>query len=125
MRNNMPITFESPDTYENYLQYHREYMRQWRSKHLERSRKTDRVNQHKRPKDERYRCRYLYNSAVRSGRIKKPTACSRCGTTERITAHHADYTKPLEFIGLCYVCHGIISRRRKYIEDKACRTVQD
>lgn len=28
-----------------------------------------------------------------------------CGTTENIHAHHPDYNKPLETVGLCDPCH--------------------
>lgn len=42
--------------------------------------------------------------AVKSGRVTK-LPCQSCGATERIEAHHEDYTKPLEIIWLCRVCH--------------------
>jgi hypothetical protein len=31
--------------------------------------------------------------------------CSVCGSTEKLHRHHHDYSKPLEVITLCQVCH--------------------
>ena len=44
------------------------------------------------------------NIAVRWGRIKKQP-CSNCGSTENLHAHHEDYSKPLDVIWLCCLCH--------------------
>lgn len=47
-------------------------------------------------------------SALRSGRLVRPEACSLCGETGRkIHAHHEDYRKPFEVEWLCSKCHGI------------------
>jgi len=52
------------------------------------------------------RCRSKLNRAVLSGKILKPSNCSECGKMRKISAHHADYNKPLEVRWLCYACHG-------------------
>lgn len=43
--------------------------------------------------------------AVKTGKLVKPTVCSRCPETNRIEGHHPDYSKPLEVIWLCDPCH--------------------
>lgn len=56
--------------------------------------------------------RSLLLSAVRCGRIVKPSACEDCGgRDERIEAHHDDYSKPLQVHWLCTLCHGKRHRR--------------
>jgi hypothetical protein len=48
------------------------------------------------------RLRYL----IRSGRVLKPTACSKCRkTTLDVDGHHPDYTKPEVVVWLCRSCH--------------------
>jgi ribosomal protein S27AE len=56
--------------------------------------------------DDRVLARRQVHNALRSGRIVRPTACSRCGLETRITAHHPDYTRPLDVVWLCYQCHA-------------------
>lgn len=42
--------------------------------------------------------------AVRAGRlVRKP--CEVCESTERVEAHHHDYSKPLDVQWLCFFCH--------------------
>jgi hypothetical protein len=52
--------------------------------------------------------RQLLGRAVKKGQIIKPKNCSKCGLEGRIHGHHPDYTKPLEVIWLCTLCHGAI-----------------
>lgn len=49
--------------------------------------------------------------AIRSGKIPRPERCAACAERTRLHAHHDDYTKPLEVIFLCPVCHK--ERHRK------------
>lgn len=44
--------------------------------------------------------------AVRSGKIKKPDHCSKCGVKCNPEGHHLDYNKPLNVIWLCPSCHA-------------------
>jgi hypothetical protein len=62
----------------------------------------------KTPKD---RCRTLFNRAVVSGRLVRPSKCSGCGAAGRIHGHHHDYRKPYDVEWLCSGCHG--KRHRK------------
>lgn len=42
--------------------------------------------------------------ALRNGQLVRQ-ACERCGATERIHAHHEDYSRPLDVTWLCDSCH--------------------
>ncbi len=67
----------------------------------------------RRKNDPHVRVREKLAGAVRHGRIKKPTICSKCLRElgkRFIQAHHKDYTKPLEVLWLCASCHGLEHR---------------
>lgn len=49
----------------------------------------------------------LLNASLKEGRLVKPIGCSRCGEIRRLSAHHEDYTKPLEVLWLCSSCHKL------------------
>lgn len=49
--------------------------------------------------------RYLLNATLKKGKIKRPTKCSACKQKKKLDAHHEDYTKPLEVIWMCRLCH--------------------
>lgn len=60
-------------------------------------------------------------AALRAGVIERPHTCSGCGcsdTEHRIEAHHHDYTKPLDVIWLCTLCHRRMDARRREVEGK-------
>jgi hypothetical protein len=56
------------------------------------------------------KARRIAKEAVRTGRLEKPSDCSRCGAENveprLLQAHHPDYSKPLEVEWLCSMCHG-------------------
>lgn len=54
---------------------------------------------------EKYAAHTLVNNAVRSGKIAKPNNCDRCGVESRLHGHHKDYSKALEVMWLCPLCH--------------------
>ena len=54
--------------------------------------------------------------ALKAGRLTRPHTCSGCGCTDtehRIEAHHADYSRPLDVIWLCPMCHRRIDAVRR------------
>jgi hypothetical protein len=75
------------------LKCHNSYMRKNRKKHSE---LTD-IQRFK------ANCRSYLNTYIKRGVIKKQP-CSVC-SNPIVEAHHEDYSKPLDIIWLCKVCH--------------------
>jgi len=48
--------------------------------------------------------------AVGKGELIKPTRCQICTRESRVEAHHADYSKPLDVLWVCVVCHRNIHK---------------
>jgi ribosomal protein S27AE len=65
-----------------------------------------RMRRYRKEYPERYAAHRTLNHAVRDGKIIKPETCERCGLTERLHGHHADYSRPLEVEWLCAKCHS-------------------
>jgi len=84
----------------------REYMRRARLANPEKFRQRDQIASGTREKDYRVKTRSILNNAIRRGILHRPIKCPRCSRETKITAHHPDYTKPLEVQWLCYECHG-------------------
>lgn len=51
--------------------------------------------------------------AVKTGKIIRPTKCSKCGYEGRIDGHHHDYSKPYDVTWLCASCHRIIHNEER------------
>ena len=75
----------------------RRFLKRYRQIHPSRPRKVS---------IEAQRARSSVLEAIRSGKLKKPTTCERCGQRGIIDGHHEDYKKPLVVIWLCRPCHG-------------------
>jgi hypothetical protein len=89
----------------------RVYMRALRLKRREHYRKydADRYALAKRypNRDEKKRkATAMVNIRVQRGTMRKPANCSKCGSGERLEAHHTDYDKPLQVVWLCRLCHA-------------------
>lgn len=59
------------------------------------------------------------DAALRCGRLNRPKRCQGCGRSgdeTRLSAHHYDYTKPLDVIWLCAACHRPIDSVRAFVE---------
>jgi hypothetical protein len=52
----------------------------------------------------KFAARVKIRQLVRRGKVT-PDPCARCGSADRIEAHHEDYTKPLDVVWLCQSCH--------------------
>jgi protein-arginine kinase activator protein McsA len=56
--------------------------------------------------------RMLADSAIRSGKLSRPSICALCDEEKaQIEAHHVDYGKPYDVIWLCTECHGKAHRK--------------
>ena len=84
----------------------REYMRRARARDPEKFRERDRLASRKRVKDCKTKACAILNSAVKSKKIERPCICSACNERKKITAHHPDYSLPLQVEWLCYECHS-------------------
>ena len=61
------------------------------------------------------RIREASRLAVELGLIPRKHRCEHCGASdkvERLQRHHPDYSRPLEVIWLCALCHGEMHRKR-------------
>lgn len=54
---------------------------------------------------EKQNARQRVYDAIKRGSLVRG-ACEKCATTQGVTAHHEDYSKPLEVRWLCRPCHG-------------------
>lgn len=54
---------------------------------------------------ERRAVQTILRAALRDGRLTRPETCQFCGKKCKPDGHHPDYTKPLDVIWLCRVCH--------------------
>lgn len=57
------------------------------------------VDRHKVKVRSQTRCAVLRGDILRG-------PCSECGATDRVHAHHEDYSRPLDIIWLCKACHS-------------------
>lgn len=48
--------------------------------------------------------------ALRIGALTRPTRCSVCRSTRKIVAHHDNYTRPLDVVWVCQICHADLHR---------------
>lgn len=46
--------------------------------------------------------------AIRKGILVRPTECEHCGRECKPHGHHSDYSKRLEVVWLCSICHNAI-----------------
>lgn len=79
---------------------------------------------HHHRKNENYRKNFPYKvschqkifHAIRKGLLIK-LPCVKCGN-QKSSAHHNDYTKPLDVIWLCHTCHMDLHRSLVFNEDE-------
>ncbi len=64
---------------------------------------------------EREKAHHAVYIEIRAGRLIKPERCSECGESEKVDAHHEDYSKPLEVSWLCRKCHSRLHNLKERI----------
>lgn len=47
----------------------------------------------------------IVGNFLRDGKLIKPDTCAECRSTERLHAHHSDYSRPLDVVWLFHTCH--------------------
>lgn len=53
-----------------------------------------------------------------------PGVCYRCGTDEKIEAHHSDYNNPLYVVWLCNACHRELHQREWEQSNRSIKPLQ-
>lgn len=90
---------------EKYSAYHKEYQQ----RPEERAKRVERQRLYRKKFKIKFQARRKVGTALRNGTlVKKP--CDVCGA-EKVEAHHADYTKPLEVRWLCPQHHREVEGR--------------
>lgn len=57
--------------------------------------------------------RALLHVAIKKGVVVRPVNCEACKQTRKVYGHHPDYSKPLEVVWLCSVCHYAIHHMKE------------
>lgn len=86
------------------IEYYRQYDRDRFKDDLNRRAKHNQLTKNQRIKyPEKYKARTAVSNAIRDGRLTKMSCCV-CGDVNS-TAHHEDYSKPLEVVWVCSKHH--------------------
>ncbi len=56
---------------------------------------------------------HLVRNRIQYQTMEKPINCSICGEEKKLHGHHYDYSKPLEVIWCCPLCHKQLHREMK------------
>ena len=69
---------------------------------------------------QKYRAKYpdkAYARSVVSRMLRlgylTPQPCAKCQSTNKIQAHHPDYSKPLKIEWLCHRCHYLVHKKKR------------
>lgn len=63
------------------------------------------VNRYRGRYPQKHQAQLQLQVAVKTGKIRRASACIKCGGTKLVEAHHDDYAKPLAVRWLCRWCH--------------------
>lgn len=81
---------------------------------VEYSRNHPEICKNKRTREpEKAKCWSSFSDAVYRGLVQRRNVCDLCGSSGKIHGHHPDYSKPLDVIWVCTICHGKLHRGRR------------
>ena len=66
---------------------------------------------------EKHNARNIFSKAIRAGKVIQPEFCSICNQKCLIQGHHEDYSKPLDVIWCCHLCHTDIHNNKRKKEE--------
>ncbi len=112
------IRIERVDETSSEYRDHRSRLRkQWCAEHPERFRELrNRSNKAFRDKyPERYSAQQAVKWAVKTGKLFRPERCQLCWKQCKPHGHHPDYSKRLDVVWLCVICHSASEGKLKNI----------
>jgi hypothetical protein len=83
----------------------RESDRQRSKRPSSRARRAETVAAYYQKYPQRRKAHTAVHNAVRDRKLAKPVHCQVCGQVKRLHGHHHDYSKPLDVIWACRLCH--------------------
>lgn len=88
-----------------------ERKRKWRSDNPDKLLEQNRRYRAKNP--EKNRAQDKLRKHVKKGAIQKPDNCQLCNRFGYVEAHHADYSRALNVIWVCKICHAAVHMIQK------------
>ena len=82
-----------------YRKWYAEYGRKRAKNYIEIIRLWEKLN------PEKCKVHDIIKYALKTGKIKKPKYCSKCGEDRKLNAHHDNYEFPFKIRWLCHSCH--------------------
>lgn len=96
------------DNSEKCREYYRKYREKNREEQNRKNKKKNKINRiHTTPEGRARKAVYM---ALKRGELIRLNKCQMCNKECKPQAHHSDYSKPLEVIWVCTICHGGIHR---------------
>lgn len=83
-----------------------------------RKKRNERTNNWEKKNPEKRRAQEKLQYWVKTGKIQKPSYCSKCNLECKVQAHHFDYSKPLEVLWICARCHFLLHHEHKHYRER-------
>ncbi len=109
------MPYKNPEAQKAYLlkwkRDNPDYEKEWRKNNIKKA--NERNYRYTRNNRLKRNARQAVYYAVKTGKLYKPSICSKCGVEGKIEADHEDYTLPLAVTWLCRGCHIAVTIERK------------